>query len=351
MEEKVEKGISVIMCCYNSVSRLSSTMRALARQRLPDRHPCEVVLVDNNSSDGTAEYAVSIWSFYKSEMPLRICCESKPGLVHARRAGIEAARYDYLIFCDDDNSLSPLYLLTALRIFQRNINIAACGGHGIPAVEGQLPPWFHGYAEAYATGAQNVRRSGGDLICLYGAGLAVRKRALDALRVAGFRGLLTGRSGTALSSGEDTELTNALVLAGFDLHYSEELKFSHYLPQSRLTLGYLEKLFTAFGTDGPVRDLYLAYLEPGTWRIVQKFWLLHLLTAIMRTLKYLIAPPKEGGRHIYFLWSKAYLKSLWRWRKNFKSHKAGIERLLSGAKGPRQLSVFSALIPDNHFQL
>ena len=98
------KGVSVIICCYNSSKRLGETLKHLSVQKINDT-PCEIIIVDNASTDNTASLARETWDALGSSIPMRIINESKPGLSHAREAGINASSYTYIIFCDDDNWL------------------------------------------------------------------------------------------------------------------------------------------------------------------------------------------------------------------------------------------------------
>ena len=78
----MSETISAIICCYNSVSRIEKTLSALAAQNFPESIQAEAILVDNCSTDGTAELARSVWR--RTDMPLRIVAESRAGLCFAR---------------------------------------------------------------------------------------------------------------------------------------------------------------------------------------------------------------------------------------------------------------------------
>ncbi len=320
MTNEIKNSISVIICCYNSAKRIEETLRALSLQKVKDDLNWEVIVVDNASSDNTADVAVYYWSVFGNKTNLRVVHEPKPGLANARNKGIAEARYNLLLFCDDDNRLDPLYIHNAFIFFETNKKIAACGGLGKPVFETYPPPrWFHEYEEAYAVGAQDKWKENGRILNLYGAGLVVNKKLLMELYRKGFTPIMTGRKGSKLSSSEDTELTNAFVLAGYELGYSDQLIFEHFLTKERLTLAYLKKLFTAFGTDGPVRNMYYSLITQNSLHKKISSWSFHLLLSILRLVKYLIAPPKKHGRIIYLKWSLAYIKELIRIRSFYRT--------------------------------
>lgn len=312
-----EQGVSVILCCYNSSSRIRPTLEALAIQDFATAVPWEILVIDNASTDNTREAAATTWSSLETPFELRILSEENPGLSHARKTGVEQARFDTIIFCDDDNWLSPDYVYRAYLNIYNNQSLAACGGKGIPVFETEPPDWFWDYSEAFAVGSQTLNMEHGKLLNLYGAGITFRKEPLKHLYKSGFVSQLTGRIGKSLGSAEDYELTYACVLLGYGLKYDENLTFQHYISQERLSYAYLRKLFHAFGTDGPVRNIYYSAVSTRrSYRWIRK-WTFHLLLSISRLIKYLLVPPKKNGRMIYLIWSVAYIKQLFFLRKNY----------------------------------
>jgi len=320
-------GLSVIICCHNSSRRIGKVLEALAEQVLPNLVKWEVVVVNNASTDDTAEVVKQKWSELNTGIELTIANEPIPGLSNARNKGIATASFEYLIFCDDDNWLFRDYLQKVLAIFESNNNICACGGLGIPVFEKEKPWWFDDYAECFATGSQEITREDGKLLNLYGAGMAVRKSCYEWLERAGFNPHMTGRKGEELSSSEDTEFTYALVLLNKELYYSDKLKFYHFMPAERMQLTYLKKLFKAFGNDGPLRNLYYANISIRPFHQKLNKWSIHLLLALVRLVKYLLVPPKKAGRIIYFNWSLSYIRSLFAIRPVYSELKNDIKKL------------------------
>lgn len=318
------EGVSVIVCCYNSSKRISKTLKHLAEQKhIPDLL-IEVILVDNGSTDNTAEKALTTWGELNSNISLRVVKESKAGLSYARKKGVEEALYSIVLFCDDDNWLTTTYCRDVYEILQQDERLAACGGMGVPIFETEEPFWFYAYAEAFALGSQRICNENGRILNLYGAGLAVKKYILEAFYQSSVVMLLEDRVGNSLSSSGDIELTYSFILMGYELTYSDELKFFHYLPKERLTFQYLKKLFASFGSDGPVRNLYYSYITGRKTHQLIKSWQFHFGLSVLRFFKYLIIPPKKYGRMVYVKWSIAYIKSLLNIRKNYSFLKKNI---------------------------
>lgn len=307
----MKNGISVVICCYNSAARLEPTLVHLSRQNFSRTNDWELIVIDNACTDNTAEIAEAIWKKNHSAVPLKIIIEKKPGLSYARQTGLRNSFFEYVLFCDDDNWLSENYLSHAYSLIEADSSIAAVGGKGIAEFEdGNQPNWFLEYQEAYAVGSQMIGAENNKLLSLYGAGLLIRKSYVNSLFRNGFRPLMRDRTGKSLFSSGDTELTNALVLAGYKLCYSEEMSFKHFLPKTRINKEYLTRLFIAFGNDGPIRNLYYSFLTDRTSIRLIKYWWIHFALAGYRLVKYFVKPPKTNGRIIYLKWNIAYIRQL-----------------------------------------
>jgi glycosyltransferase involved in cell wall biosynthesis len=252
----MNSSMTFVLCCHNSARRLPETLRHLAAQRAPKGSEWEVVLVDNGSTDGTAEVAQRIWG--DGPAALRIVEEPRMGLSSARLAGIAAARYDALTLVDDDNWLAPDWLGVSLEALRAYPRAGAVGGSSIGVCETPTPAWFPAVATHYAVGRQadtsgDVTESRG---YLWGAGLVLRRAAWCELLAAGFEFFLDDRTGRRLRSGGDTEICNGLRLRGSRLIYESRLSFCHYLPAGRLRWRYSRRLLRSFGDASVVLTTY-----------------------------------------------------------------------------------------------
>ena len=264
-------GISVIICCYNSSSKIVNTLKHLHAQ-VTAKVPFEIVLVDNASTDNTVETAKATWAELPLiNLPFNIVSENSPGLAHARLAGIRASKFELLIFCDDDNWLVVNYIQIVYSKFIKYPDVAILGGMGIPEFEypAAKPFWFDTLYHGYAVGAQANHES--DVDNVYGAGMAIRKSALtkvtDAMPL-----FLTGRKKDSLSAGEDSELCLRMRLAGYRIKYIPELTFKHYLPQSRLQWRYLKKLHIGFAKTNVIVNLYQHALRSSDVKLSAFYW-------------------------------------------------------------------------------
>jgi glycosyltransferase involved in cell wall biosynthesis len=254
--EKYKNGISVIICCYNSEWIINETINAIVMQKNLDTIDWEVIIVNNACTDNTDKIVHNFISKY-SNIDITLIHESMPGLIFARERGIKTSKYSHIIFCDDDNILCETYIKLVYDIMNKDPQIGACGGYGMPRFyNSSKPKWFDFYYQSYALGTQldifgNVRGN-----YLYGAGCCFSHEALDTLYQYGFKPILTGRCGNILAAGDDSELTKALMCIGYRLVANDNLKFSHVIHWKRLSLKYLLKMHEGFGYSSVILKLY-----------------------------------------------------------------------------------------------
>ena len=115
------KRVSIIVPVYNAESYLAQTLDSLAAQTYPE---IEVILVDDGSTDGSAEIckerAVIDGRF-------RYYREENSGPSATRNKGISYASGDYIGFCDSDDRIDPEMYRTMVDSLERHsADIALC---------------------------------------------------------------------------------------------------------------------------------------------------------------------------------------------------------------------------------
>jgi thioesterase domain-containing protein/GT2 family glycosyltransferase len=115
--------VSVIMPCYNAGRMLEPALWSVFSQTYPN---LELIFVDNNSTDGSAERARTIAADHGRPFHF-IQCEAQ-GANHAREAGYRLARGDYIQWMDADDALGlqKIALQVAALEQDRNAAIAYC---------------------------------------------------------------------------------------------------------------------------------------------------------------------------------------------------------------------------------
>lgn len=258
------QGFSIAICCYNSATRIESSLRSIAQLEAPGRS-VEILLIDNCCSDDTVAVAQAAWEKLGHPWLLRVVTAAPAGLSNARRKAIQEARGDLILFCDDDNLLNPNYLVQAEAVMDTKPEVGCLGGQAYPIFPAELkeiPIWFYTYASYYAIGSQHFEA--GDLTAqayIWGAGMVARSRPLKALLAHGLSFAVSDRSGGSLESGGDTELALWMILCGYRLWYSPDLIFGHLVPSQRLSLSYVSGLHQGFERAKQTTRLYEEYLK------------------------------------------------------------------------------------------
>lgn len=312
-----QSGISVVICCYNSAARLPETLRHLQAQEGTDGIAWEVIVVDNASTDATADTARQVWA-EKPVAPLRVVPEPQPGLSYARARGAAEASFSIVALVDDDNWTPPRWLATVDSIFKQHPQVGVVGGPTTEVCEVEPPAWFAQFKGHYAV--YGLDSPGGvveQYVC--GAGLCFRKEAWETVVAKGFEGELTDRKGKELTSGGDTEICAALRLAGWQIWYEPALCIRHFIPAGRLNWDYLTRLNTGFGKQSVYLDAYYALL-PGFTRgkparpcwIHESIKALRALVGLFPQVCFRSAEQLEGSA-AWLVWKNqcARLKTLW----------------------------------------
>jgi glycosyltransferase involved in cell wall biosynthesis len=229
--------------------RLARTLAGLHVQTLPAAD-WELVLVDNASTP-----AITLADLPASRpASLRIVHEPQLGLAHARRRGFIEARGEYLVLVDDDNVLARDYLSQVVTLFARHPKLGAFGGRSRPEFETPPALWQHEFfnllalrdlgptAETAGLRPPGISRDTYPLCSPIGAGMALRRSAVQSWLDAADPAALTDRRGGELTSGGDNDIVMHALRAGWEVGYFPELELTHLIPASRLDPVYLARL-------------------------------------------------------------------------------------------------------------
>jgi glycosyltransferase involved in cell wall biosynthesis len=241
----VSVDFSVIVCTYNRSGSLHATLESLAALDVPAGLSWEALVVDNGSTDRTAETAAA----FRSVLPaLRYVYEPDKGLSRARNAGIRRARGQVLAFLDDDVRVEARWL-QALGEAYRQYPAACVAGRVLLAPELRRPAWWDSRFDAplgkFDRGPAVIlsTQAGGALLGI-GANISFRRDVFE--RHGLFRTDL-GRQGSKLLMGEETELCARLRRNGeLIVHYPAALVL-HAPDVARFTKRYLRRWYFRIG--------------------------------------------------------------------------------------------------------
>lgn len=227
------QGVSVVICCYNSAARIQETLHFLFLQKIPLGFKYEIVLVNNASTDNTKGKILDALQEATNEIPVTIVDEITPGLASARKKGLETARYDVIVFVDDDNHLDEQYLTTAYRIMQEHPDVGIAGGWIKPKLPFYPGKWLEGNYAALAIGKRFDESRYVDWV--FGAGMVIRKQVFETFAHKGIQLMLSGRLGSKQTSGDDAEMCQLAQFVGYKIYYSVDLILDHKISANRLT--------------------------------------------------------------------------------------------------------------------
>jgi glycosyltransferase involved in cell wall biosynthesis len=236
--------ITVGICTWNRCDLLRQVLEHLCALEQPDGASWEVLVVDNNSTDGTQ----AVLREFERRLPLRSVFEPKPGKSNAANRLVAEARGDFIVWTDDDVLVDPAWLRAYAAAFARHPDAAIFGGPIRPWFPNQPPPWlergFHVVETAYASLDQ-----GPEELALtadghpYGANMALR-RAVHLRRP--FNPALGPRPNSGLR-GEEALLLRELFALGEIGFWVPEASVRHYVPPARQTLRFLREYYLGAG--------------------------------------------------------------------------------------------------------
>ena len=121
---------SVVLPYYNETAYLRPTLNSLFTQEFRGFH---LILVDNASTDGSAEVAKSIAADHPDIETVHLH-EPRPGKIHALQCGLARVETPFVSFCDADTFYPPHYLRRCDEIFaSADKDLAAVMAMDLPA--------------------------------------------------------------------------------------------------------------------------------------------------------------------------------------------------------------------------
>jgi glycosyltransferase involved in cell wall biosynthesis len=224
--------ISVIICTYNREDIILETLPAIAVQTVnPSTY--EILIVNNNSTDNTETIVKNFQSTYSN---IRLIKEIQQGLSHARNTGYKNAKYNWIVYIDDDAKPINNFIEQLGNTIQ-NYNFDCIGGLYLPWHKYPKPKWFQ---DRY--GSNGLLRSDIGIIenkYLSGGVLAINRSIIESL--GGFSEAL-GMSGTKIAYGEEIHLQNDLRSKGYRIGFDPELIVYHLVAKYKLhPLWYLRR--------------------------------------------------------------------------------------------------------------
>lgn len=269
--------LSVILCTYNRERYLYNVLESIAAGGYTDY---EIVLVNNNSTDGTE---LECQRFVKDhpEVKMRYCVETQQGLSYARNRGIREAQGEVLVYVDDDALVNKEYLQTYADFFNRNKEAVAAGGPITPRYDGcEEPSWMSHYTRQLVTGELNLgtrEREFPQGAFPGGGNAAYRKSVFDEV---GLFNVELGRKGNSLIGAEEKDLFDKMTSRGMKFYYLPTAILYHLIPPKKLTQDYFDRLTHGIGVSeryrtrqiGTSKYLHRLFQEAVKWGGTLALW-------------------------------------------------------------------------------
>ena len=231
--------LTVLICTYNRRADVVALLDTVQNQQTGGRFEYEVIVVDNNSSDGTGQALAG-------RAGIRLLSESRQGKSYALETGIAAASGEVLFVVDSDQLLPPGYLLRAWEGIQSHPAVAIYGGKVLPLWPEDPPAWLtpeHWSPLAMLDmGDEPFEFTATRPICLL----------VPLYRMAPLRAANGFKLGMSVSKGqiggvEDADLSLRLLRAGYSGYYDPALLIQHKVEPDRLTRAYHRRWHAGHG--------------------------------------------------------------------------------------------------------
>ena len=109
---------SVIIVSWNVCEQLENCLNSLRQAQ-----PLEIIVVDNNSSDGSAEMVQSIFPTVKL-----MKMSTNLGFAKAVNIGVAEARGEFYLLLNPDASITPTAIVSAENYYEQNNKVGIVGG-------------------------------------------------------------------------------------------------------------------------------------------------------------------------------------------------------------------------------
>ena len=195
-------GVSIIIPAYNAEGTLRECLLSIST--LKWQGELEIILVNDGSTDNTAEIAASFSNIQVINLP-------RSGAAVATNRGIKKARHDIIGIVETDVILSEDWLDKILPVFS-DASVGAVGGMVKPANKSII-----GKLAGYDV-EMRMTKAAGDTNHLSTTNTAYRREALEKV----------GMLNENLKAGYDVNLSRKLKTAGYRLILVKEAKCMHY---------------------------------------------------------------------------------------------------------------------------
>jgi len=235
----VRKNLSIIIATYNRAKILQRVLDGLLQQKGVPAEDYEILIVDNNSTDSTAELITLYGPQFKCVF--RYLFQPEKGKSCALNMAVKGAHGVNLAFTDDDVILTDDWVKNIFQ-FVKDHQFDAAGGRVLPEYPENTPKWvvknrdlLNGPIVVHDYGI-DVKPYNKEMLPFLGANMLIKSKMFDDL--GGFReDLGPGK----MAGAEDTEFFRRMERSGRRILYCGNILIRHPVDPKRMSLGYLAK--------------------------------------------------------------------------------------------------------------
>jgi glycosyltransferase involved in cell wall biosynthesis len=277
-------AIDIVICTFNRASCLDAVLTTLALQTCNEDVRWSVLVVDNASTDTTAE-VVAAHRITGSLPDLRYVFEPTLGLTVARLRGARETTAPWIAFVDDDNFPDSSWLTAIAGAIMAHGNAGGIGGKVVLDWAEPPPSYLREFGFCYA--AQDHGAADCIVDSLAGAGMVVSRRALQD---SGWldQPLVADRVGSKLTSGGDVEMVQRVRAAGYELWFTPGAVLRHRIPAYRMTRRYLFRVIRELGSSSAAISLLTWPADWSSWQQMARDRRRYWYDLALRGLKYAI---------------------------------------------------------------
>ncbi|WP_232324005.1 bifunctional polysaccharide deacetylase/glycosyltransferase family 2 protein [Catenuloplanes japonicus] len=279
-----DRTVTVIVPAYNEKECIADTLGSL----VAGVHPVEIIVVDDGSTDGTADIADAL-----GHPNVTVLRQPNAGKAAALNTGIAHATTDVVVMMDGDTVFEIDTVSLLVQPFADPAVGAVAGNAKVANRSGMIAMWQH---IEYVVGFSIDRRAYDVLHCMATVPGAVGAFRREALRQ------VDGLSDDTLA--EDTDLTIAVIRAGWRVVYEERARAWTEAPSSMSQL-WRQRYRWSYGTMQAMWKHRRALVESGPGGRFGRRGLLML--TLFQTLLPLLSPLID----VYLLYGLIFLHPAW----------------------------------------
>jgi glucosyl-dolichyl phosphate glucuronosyltransferase len=237
--------LSVIVCTWNRRDLLKAALDSIAASELPPTINWEILIADNNSTDGTRPLCEEL--VRSNPTRFRYFLESRPGKSFALNTAFENSQGEILAFTDDDVKVAPNWLAEILHTID-TWHCAGVAGKIVPVWATPKPHWLASNGP-YRPMAVIVNYNLGETarettVPPFGANVAFTRQAFAQH---GLYRTDIGPSTDRKVGCEDTEFGRRVLAGGGKIVYAPRAVVYHPVEEARLHKNYFRDWYFDYG--------------------------------------------------------------------------------------------------------